>query len=174
MKIEEKKIYDLYRFYKRNRTSGYIDNAKTRTSENEEKRIFSLIFIGYIKFMMKKVFEGFDVQLGNRYVLGVLSIRGKKKKIKFDENGKPTNLAPDFKATNELWAKRPDLKEKKHMIYHLNEHSEGITYSIRWYKDKSIIPQKFIWFYSIAFARNIKRTVPRMVRAGKEYQVIND
>src|ERR1044072_4412477 len=85
----ELKKHDLYRYYKDHTTNGWIDGKEVRKNNNEDEMIFSKIFSGYIKFLLSKVFEGHDVQLGNRSMLGSISLRGFKKKIKIDENGIP-------------------------------------------------------------------------------------
>lgn len=59
-----------------------------------------------------------------------IRIKKYKQPVKFDENGKiiKSNLPVNWKATKEYWEKNPIAKEKKILIYHLNDHSDGYRY----------------------------------------------
>jgi len=92
--------------------------------------------------------------------LGSLKIIKFKNKFKFNSNGEMIKgkLYPNWKATNELWAKNPEAKAQKKLIYHVNEHSEG--YQHKWcydnYRNKSINKTA----YNFIAVRSNKRRIP--------------
>lgn len=155
--IETRNIDDVYDFYEDNNP---IAIAKPR---------FRKLINAYLKYLMRKVFEGHEIQLSGGDSLGRLSLRGKKQKIFIQDNGDIKGLCIDWKTTYEKWGLNPELKEKKQYFYHMNEHSGGITYSFHWEKEKAKLPNKF--FYALTPSRRNKRTVPKLVREGKEYFV---
>lgn len=123
----------------------------------------------YIKFILSKVFEGFEVTIPAR--LGSLKIIGTKQEVKFDENGKITGLSPNWRKTKELWESNPQAKENKQIIYNTNEHSSGIRYKFLWSKRRVLILNKTL--YSLRMTRANKRQVFQEVTRGKEYITIN-
>jgi hypothetical protein len=119
------------------------------------------------KHTMSLIFEGEEVKLPAR--MGVISIKGKKIEPKIDENGRIKGQAPNYKATNELWGKCPECKAKKQLIFHLNEHTDGIRYKFFWSKARMLVENKT--FYTMVFTRTNKRTIPKLIEQGKEYYV---
>lgn len=142
-----------YKYYKK--------NAENPVSV----KIYVYVLLGFLKFMMQKIFDGKDVRLPAK--LGVLGIRGKKVKPRLDKDGNIIGLAPNWKKTIELWNKDPEAKEKKKMVYHFNEHTNGLRYKIHWFKTNSVV--KNIHMYSIRFSRDNKRMVTQLANSGKEY-----
>lgn len=118
------------------------------------------------RFIIDKVFEGFDVHLPAR--MGVLSIVGKKREIKFDEDGNP-KLPPDWKKTKELWNRNNEAKVRKQLVYITNEHSDGIIYRFFWSKKKILVPYKSL--FSLIMTRDNKRRVWQEVLSGKEFAI---
>lgn len=119
------------------------------------------------KFIMANVFNGNEVVLPSR--LGTLSIKGKKVDIKFDEKGRLKGHAPDYQATKELWEKCPECKENKQMVFHLNEHTNGIRYKFFWSKNRVLVENKT--FYNMIFTRTNKRLLSKLIKDGREYYV---
>ena len=120
------------------------------------------------KHMMDLVFEGNEVKIPER--LGVISVRGKKIETKFDEDlGRISNQCIDFGETNKMWARNPELKEKKQMVYHLNEHSNGVRYRYFWSRDRVLVENKM--FYTMVFTRANKRKLSRLIKSGIEYYI---
>jgi hypothetical protein len=77
--------------------------------------------------------------------LGEIRIQENEVKSKIDEDGKLVhNMRMDFGATNKLWARDPKAKEEGKRIYHLNEHTDGMAYKIRWEKGHN---KNGIWAY---------------------------
>lgn len=123
----------------------------------------------YIKFILSKVFEGFEVTIPAK--LGTLKIIGTKQEIKFDEDGNIKGLSPNWRQTKELWEKNPEAKERKQIIFNTNEHSDGVRYKFLWSKRRVLITNKTI--YSLRMTRDNKREVFRQVTQGKEYLTTN-
>lgn len=165
--IAEKNMVHFYRFYR--------DSSKNRVNLGIEHKNLSLyreIINGFIKFIVKKVFEGYEVQLSDGTSLGSLHVTGRKRKVTIDEKtGEIKGLRIDYGATNKLWNERPDLKEKKFRVYHTNEHSGGISYRITWSRDRMLLPNKY--YYSLIPCRDNKRAIASKIKVDKkEYLVI--
>lgn len=121
---------------------------------------------GYHKFLMGKVLEGHEVMMPSK--MGMISIQGSKRKITFDENGKP-NLAPDWQKTRAFWASHPGTKEEGKKIYHTNDHTGGVRYKFHWSKKRVIIKNKTL--YSMQLTRANKRAISAEIKQGQEYFV---
>jgi len=120
------------------------------------------------KHIMELVFEGNEVKLPEK--MGVLSVRGKKSIPKYNEElGRIDNQAVDYGETNKLWDKCPECKERKQMVYHLNEHTNNIRYRFFWSKERMIVENKI--FYTMVFTRANKRHVSQLIQQGKDYYV---
>lgn len=158
--IEKVNLRDSYKYYK-NTTSTPID-----------VKVYLYIVAGFIKFLVKKVFEGYDVQLSGGRSLGTIAIRGKRTNIRVDEiTGEIIGAATDWKATNKLWATDSIAKEQDKRIYHLNEHTNGIRYSFKWFMQGMNVANKNLYF--LRFCKPNKRKGAAIFRTGKEYLVTN-
>lgn len=81
-------------------------------------------------------------------------------KLEVTEDGKiETNMLVNTKATNELWEKDPEAKEKKILVRFRNTHSNGYTFSIHWYKGKMVN----IGVLKFKSNRNLKRELSRRI-----------
>lgn len=150
----DKNIRDSYKIYKKKSESpieikDYIDLC------NE-----------YNKYIMERVFEGYSVMLPGK--LGSFSIVGKQVKISYGEDGTP-NLAPNWNKTKKLWARCPECKERRKLVYHTNEHSDGIRYKLIWSKKRVLIKHKTL--YSLRLTRANKRRIYKEILNNKEYYV---
>jgi tRNA nucleotidyltransferase/poly(A) polymerase len=130
------------------------------------REMYVKIVNAYLKFLFKKVLEGFKVTFPAK--LGTLSVVGRKVKIKYDANGEP-NLSPNWKKTLALWKRDPKAKEEKKKIYNLNEHSQGVFYKAFWSKEKVYVENKEN--YSLILTRDNKRAISAQALAGKEYYI---
>lgn len=156
MKKTDCNIRDSYKIYKK------------KEDCNLDIKSYIEICNDYNKFLMNKVFEGFEVVLPLR--LGTLQITGTKQKIEFNENGEP-KLPPDWKKTKELWDKCPECKEKRQRVFHTNDHTGGVRYKLIWSKNRVILRNKS--FYSFRLTRTNKREIYQRVLRGKEYFIKN-
>lgn len=156
-------IRDSYTFYRK-----FYKESIPDCDYKEGLPIYIDIINGLMKFLMRKVFEGFDVRLGAK--LGVLMIRGKKVKPIIDKNGDIKGIAPNWGATKKLQARDPVAKENKTIVYCFNEHSNGIKYNFKWSKEDVIIENKTL--YNMSFSRWNRRELSRLViEENKEYLI---
>lgn len=151
-------LTQAYTYYRKNR-----EDKKGGVLQPEYKDIVHAFF----GFLMEKVFEGESVKLPQK--MGNLSIVGRKIEPKFDEEGRITNLPVDWKATKEMWASNPKTKEEKRVVRHLNEHSNGIFYFIKWSRSNVLFMNKNL--YSFTPTRKNSRTVPRLIEQGKSFLI---
>lgn len=140
----------------------YVESSETPVSVNT----FVAIAKDYMQFLADKVLEEGQIMLPER--LGQLIITGKKVKAVV-EDGVIKGLAPDWKSTNELWIKDPEAKEKKQLVYHFNEDTNGIRYKFSWSKSRVLVANKTL--YNLRMTRTNKRILSANVKAGKEYLI---
>lgn len=141
---------------------------KEESGDKIDIKVYLEIVLGFIKFLMSKVFEGHEVKLPAR--LGSFYIRGRKVKPKLNEDGNIVGLAPNWGETNKLWESNPQAKADKTLVYCFNEHSDGIRYKIIWSKMNVNVKNKTL--YSIRFSRENKREVVKQIKQNKEYITI--
>lgn len=148
-----KNLRDSYKLYKK--TYEHIVGIKD----------YLLITADYNKFLIQKVLEGEEVSLPER--MGILSILGKKQKIRFDEEGKVIGLAPDWVKTKKLWENNEEARINKKLLYHTNEHSDNVRYKYLWSKFRVLVENKTL--YSLRMTRTNKRAVHAKILAGQVY-----
>ena len=150
-------IFESYRYYRKDGGSLKINRS-----------VFCKIVNEFNKHIMEHVFNGDEVKLPEK--MGTLYVVGKKVVPKFDEElGRINNQAVDYGETNKLWAKCPECKERKEVIYHFNEHTEHVRYKFFWSKERMIVKNKT--FYTMVFTRSNKRHLSQLIQNGKEYYV---
>lgn len=158
---------------KQNKTStaDSYNTYKSLSESPQPKSIYIKIVNGFFLYLMKLVFEGHEVKLPGR--CGSVYIKGKKVKPRIDEHGVIKGLAPDWVKTKKLRESNPEAKAARKVVYHLNEHTNGIRYSVKWSKKNMLTENKS--FYALIFSRTNKREVNRLiVQEGKEYIVENN
>jgi hypothetical protein len=174
--IEKKNIQDAYKFYKG------MDEKPVNLAT------YRAIVNGFMKFIMKKVLLGFEVQLSTYNTLGRLYIGGTKHEAKIVEITKEDgskdviikHLPPDWGTTRKLWTKKAEAmgltfkqyveqvpSSQREVVYHTNESTNGMTYSFRWSTYKVKLPNKF--YYSLIFSRANKRSVKPALQTGAEF-----
>lgn len=154
---EHLNVRDSYKLYRRK-------TPVDRISVKNYVKINNL----YNQFLMEKVFDGHEIYLP--LGLGTIKVVGKKVTIRFDEEGKPRGMVPDWVGTKKLWAKNQEAKNKKKLVYLTNEHSDGIRYRFHWSKQR-VIPL-FKAFYQLRLSRANKRTLNKLINKGREYHVL--
>lgn len=137
-----------------------------RKSVDNPVEIKEYIYIAndYNKFLMEQMLTGDQISLPGR--MGTIMVTGRKQKISFDENGVP-NLPPDWVRTKQLWDRNPEAKAQRRLLFHTNEHTNGVIYSAVWGKDKVAIENKRL--YSLQLARPNKRAIHKAIKAGVEF-----
>ena len=119
----------------------------------------------YNALLMKVVIAGHKVQLPVRF--GTLEVTGRKQNLIFKEDGTVLGGAPDWKKTNEMWARNPEAAARKQLVYHTNSHSGRMRYKFNWSKRKVLVVNKN--FYALVFTRANKRALAISIKNGKEY-----
>lgn len=146
-------VRDSYKLYKQSSVAPV--DLKTYISYANE----------YNKFLANKVLEGETITLPSR--MGLLSIIGKKQKIRFADDGTIKGLAPDWVKTKQLWIDNPEAKENKKVLYHTNSHTDNVRYKFFWSKINIITLNKVL--YSLKMTRDNKRAVHNLIKEGKQY-----
>lgn len=117
----------------------------------------------YAKFIVNKIFAANCVSVGE---LGSFEVEGRKDYPRVDVDGNIKGLIPDHRATQDLWKKCPECKEKKEIIFQENLHTDGFRYKIVWHKRKCEIPNN--QFYSLAWAKyTVKRKLASVIKSGE-------
>ena len=147
------------------RSSYKIHKAKGYTTLNINE--YAKIANAYNKFIMDLIFNGQTLKMPSR--LGTVSIKGKYKPLTLNEEGKIMSRNVDYKATKELWAKCPECQDSKQLVYHDNEHTNGVKYQFFWSKERMIIENKI--FYEMVFTRTNKRKMAELIFSGTEFYV---
>jgi len=152
----------------KNILSSYKTFREHGGSATTTRKDFCKVANEFNKHIMEFVFDGHEVKLPER--LGVISVKGKKIKTEFDkELGRISNQAIDFGETNKMWATCPECKERKQMVYHLNEHSDGVRYRYFWSRDRVLVENKL--FYTMVFTRTNKRNLSHLIKGGTEFYI---
>lgn len=146
---------DAYRLYKKELTNTVGRNT------------FMQLVSGFNDFVRNKIIEGHHVSFPEK--VGSMYIMGSPVHPKVDEWGKIRGLSVDWKATKEMWSRDPQKKEEKKVIYHFNEHTNGIRYRVRWSKKRMFIRNRD--FYMFFFTRGNRKFVNRCIMSGKSYIV---
>lgn len=126
---------------------------------------FNRIVSLFMKFIMAKVFAGYEVKLPAR--LGSIQVVGRKVKPRFGADGKIVGLAPNWPQTKKLWESNPEAKKNKEIVYCFNEHSDGYRYRLLWSRKGVLLKNKSV--YSFRLSRSNKRTINKLIKEGKEF-----
>jgi hypothetical protein len=105
--------------------------------------------------MIEGLIEGLEVRLP---LIGEFSVVKKKRDL--------NKLKVNWKATNKLWSKDEECREKKQLVYYLNDHTRGFYYRFKW--KKGIV--KNISVYSFLPVRSAKSKLSLAITEGnKDY-----
>lgn len=141
---------------------------KNISNDPVDKSIYLQITNQFMKFLSSKLLSQGEINIPER--LGKLSIYGKKVKVKV-EDGQIKGLAPDWVKTKELWESDKEAKNKKQLVYHFNEETNGIRYKYVWSKNRVLVSNKTL--YNLRMTRTNKRALSNLVKEGKEYLIKN-
>jgi hypothetical protein len=127
-----------------------------------------------LKHLMKRVMEGERVSLGE---LGEVGITCRKVSPTIGDDGKIRGLAPDWKATKQMWKQKAEAmgmtfeeyiakvpKEERELAYCFNEHSNGLIYNIHWFHGETSFKNRTI--YNLRFTKDNKIDLNKMIRDG--------
>lgn len=146
---------------------------------NITSSIYVEIIGGFFKFLIKKMLDGYDVDLP--CILGRIMIRGEKPRPYFDNNRdfRIKGLPIDWKKTVEHWKKEADILGISYMeykkkplserifVYHFNEHSDGIVYRAVFIPGRGKVVNKT--YYSLKFSKCVNKVLALNIKNGKEY-----
>lgn len=136
-----------------------------------KKKTYTSVLYDFTKFLADELCEKGIIHFPEH--TGLIKIQGQELKIKINpKTGLLDKRTVDWGETNKLWAESPEAKEKKKVIFHMNEHSDFITYGIKWSKTKLSLKNKSTFIYLPC--RHLKRRVAKMIKSGKEYFVIEN
>lgn len=145
---------DSYKLYKKNTKKPICEKDYITITNN------------FFKFISNELLVKGVIILPER--LGILRVIGTKTPIRI-EDGDIKGLAPDWKKTKELWGKDTESKNKKKLIYHFNEDTNGIRYRFFWGTNKVYVENKSL--YVLKMTRTIKRALVKSIRNGTEYLI---
>ena len=145
---------EIYKFY-------------TSTCSNRVTGVqFSKIIGEFNKRLVQKIYEGFVFEMPAH--LGQIGIRTSEIKLVFDEEGEidasKSKVNTDWGATLKLWKEYPELKNKKY-VYHLNIHTGGKNYTIKW---KKVFASPFVQKYRFAPAKAFRRGFTKYINNSKK------
>ena len=147
---------DFYKYYKDNKTE-----INKPLGLNEYRKVLNGLFS---KIRDKMTSDVYDYKLPRR--LGVIKIRKFIKIVKIDDNGKMSHrLAPNWKATKELWNSDPEMKAQKKIIFHDNENTNGYTFKIVYSKKSANFRGQGI--YKLKPCRRFTRNLSVNITNGK-------
>lgn len=150
---------DSYKSYKEKTNKDLLVNIAT----------YHEVACLFMAFLSKLIIEGVTINISKK--LGFIGVIGRKKKVFVEGNGNVNNLAADWKKTKELWASNPEAKEKKQLVYHLDEHSNFNIYKTYW-NHKQCLTSNII-YYSFDFSRTNDRKLAQAIKSGTEYSIDN-
>lgn len=142
-------IRDYYKYY-----DGIYCEQKTFNAYNVGEKLYKEILRDFFKEVGEHIIHK-NLEFKMPYRLGSLSVRKFKPSFKTDENGKLITRFPiDWKSTNDLWDRKPELRKVKY-IYHFNLHTNEYRYKFKYDKRTANYPCKNVYMFK--FARPLKR-----------------
>lgn len=142
---------DIYRHYRRT------------NNECVPREVFYKILDLYLRFFIQELSTGVQVKIPAG--LGSFKFVGRKQKIHLDEHGEITGAPVDWGATNKLWIENQTAKQRKQLVYCLNEHTNGYIYKIRWSYKRAYGKYKLLYVFrpsrklKVRFAKLLKENV---------------
>lgn len=123
--------------------------------EGIQPKLFTDIAKAMNNKIVTKLLEGHEITVP---YLGTFLIWG---------DTKPRRIV-NWKATWEMWERRPDLKEKKQLVVYLNDHTEGIIYRIAWVQSR--INNSLQRAYRFYPAESFRKMLYDRIMAGQKYK----
>ncbi len=147
---EKQGIRDIYRFYKRNTDKSVDLHTFRRIWGTFAEQVIQIIIL-----------EGKDFNMPS---LGSIGIRKQKIIVSMTKDGDIDKryLAPDWKATKELWKKDSKAKENKQLVFHLNKHFNGFV--CKWFWDRRTCSVPNYGAYALQMTRANKRLLASTIQ----------
>lgn len=148
------------------RDSFYGEYRKNEPNKIVTVELYLKIVEGFLKHLLSSLFSGKDIRIPER--LGIMEITGKKVVPWVDVDGKIRGACIDKGGTKKLHETDPEAKANNTLLYHFNEHTNGVRYSLKWVKKDVNIKYKFNYYFRMSRAN--KRTTPKVIKEGVEFQ----
>lgn len=139
------------------------NNTKTCYNTYKES-VEKELQVSYSDYM--KVLKAFNNKVKEEIIYNASEITlpcnlGRVRIKKFKNKMNPNKLSPNWRATLDLWERNPEAKEKKTLVYHLNEHRKGHAYRVFW--DKKISKVRHHSYYTFKPVREFKRELAKVL-----------
>lgn len=122
-----------------------------------KKRERNVLLNLYTRFLQERLLEGEAITLPAK--LGRLFIAGRREEV----------TAENMKRLSINWQAS---KKAKRAIYNLNEHTDGVTYGVKWSKVNSPVPNKDL--VEAKLNRRTKHNLRDKIRENKVEYIINE
>lgn len=127
---------------------------------NISRATYNEIITEYNKELCNILIE--DLQISLPFRMGKIEVLKQKRKVYINENNKVINTNPvDWKATNELWERSEEAKERKILIRHSNIKTGGYVFRVDYNKSNAVFKNKRVYFFKAIrdLARNITERI---------------
>lgn len=152
--------YGINDYYKH-----YIKEFGSISKYNLEKSIFRDILTDFHSLIVHEiVFNNYEFTLPQR--MGTIFMRKFKPTLKIQDGTLINHNPPDWKKTKELWDKDPEAREKKILVRHLNKHTRGYIFLIKYSTSKANFKNKSV--YTFTPVRQVDQLI---TKATKEYNI---
>jgi hypothetical protein len=147
---------------------GTADYYKDFIREYKLDHIDSATFGAIVKEFNSHVRDGISKK-GSVYTipcrLGKIELRKIKTEVTIGDDGKIiNNLPPNWRETRKLWAQSEVARRNRTKIRYTNEHTDGYTFRITYFKTKANFKNKSI--YRLQFNREMKRELSKSIFKG--------
>lgn len=135
----DKGTYDAYKFY--------MNSVKDLPEiyHIDRKKFGNIIKDIHSEIIKKILYEScyFRMPCG----LPSIRVRKYKRKVRFKEDGSidPKSLAINWLATRKLWEENKEAKEKKKLVYFINDHTDGYSANIIIEKYSANVPNLSVY-----------------------------
>lgn len=146
---------DFYKYYFNTyckRDKKILDNQY-----NVGKDIYYKIIKEFNKYVLNQMIYHNEDFLFPNYIGGI-GLRKRKPKTKIDSDGKLISHKPiDWDTTLKLWEEDEDAKNKKILIRHMNNHSDGYVFEVKYIRGRALF--KGARWYDFIPTRTTKLTI---------------
>lgn len=150
------RLSDSYTYYKDSTEHTPVD-----------KKLYMSIIKMFIGAILDAILESHKVKFPCK--MGTLLVLGKKENPKL-VNGKIHGLAPHWGDTNKLWARDPQAKAEKRVLYCDNTATNGYRYRFLWSRPEAYAKNKAL--YCLRMTNRNKKRLSNKILAGQEYKTL--
>jgi hypothetical protein len=153
---------DYYKYYFK--TYCRKEGKSLDNDYNIDKHLYYDILGEFNKYLVNQmIHKGEDIIFPCS--IGGLGLRKRKPSVKIDDEGNFKSLKPiDWDTTLKLWESDPDAKEKKLLIRHMNDHTDGYVFESNYIRKKAIF--KGARHYDFIPTRTVKLMIKDKAKQG--------